>query len=154
MGLWFAHFPLPILHEHGGQLEGAVWSSELAGHLARFHGLDGTREWFPWHVHWVQRSAFPTSDFPASHFPASHFPDGEHHGGPPADDDAVVQNPVVFQLTTQLVLRVVGHFDLASNTPCATLPASRDETTFSPRQFHEFRSSAPPLRALFSIARC
>ena len=143
MASWFVHVPLPVIHQHDGHVSGAAWSAKLGGHLAKFHtsGEEGT--WIAWHVHWVQRSELADCEPPTE----------DHLAGPPADDDVLITGQSSLAVVASIALRSAER-EWSAVLPLSELVSPHRPNEFRHPQFHSFGSSAPPLRALYCVARC
>ena len=142
--VWLLHIPVPVIHQHDGERPSLHESRQLSLHLERFHGSDSHREWFPWHIHWVQTSDLADGD----------CPDGESDDQHDANASIVVQG--------QLALSIANSLANSSAFNCGSTPAHcsssvtemRCVAMFLRRQFLQTYSAALPMRALLGRALC
>ncbi|MGE3778770.1 MAG: hypothetical protein AB7F89_16420 [Pirellulaceae bacterium] len=144
--LWLLYFlldaPLPIGHQHVGEVAGTSWNAGLAAHLHRFHQQGGPRDWFAWHTHWV-----PASDWSAAEESAA--------GGEPVsagDKPCLVAGPGSSPVPVLLAETFSDELPWADATRRIATVSQPGHT--HARQFFDWPSTALTVRALFCIARC
>lgn len=146
--LWISflllHAPLPVFHEHGGDIDGMEANESLLRHVLRFHSHDADHKWFAWHVHWVQASDMQDGE----------CPDGESEHGSQTEMDVVVVGPFASPVLPSLDDQSVRRYEV----PVSLWLGSRTESVFRceflPRHFLQTYPSTLPVRALLSVALC